>query len=247
MSANNYLPRRIQDAWQRMAVPESVKAMLALHGNPAYVSFWDDFVGDSAGTWPASANWGYPATVGVGTETIAIAAAVGGELTLTTNTSSGDGAGQGVGLHWNGDLNCYFAARLKIDDITSSKFEIGLTDSVADEGGAVDTKSTPTFTATDCAVFVRDTTEDVALTFVTNGGSSDGNADSAFTVANDTYFIVEIVVSGNVASGYVNGQLAGSGNIEGGNALTPWAFVETLTTAARVLTLDWWLCIGPRS
>lgn len=246
MSSDNYLPRRIQDAWQRMAVPESVKAMLALHGNPAYVSFWDDFVGDSAGTWPASANWGYPATVGTGTEVIAISAAVGGELTLTTAASANDSAGQGVGLHWNGDLNCYFAARLKIDDITNSKFEIGLTDSVADDG-AVATKATPTFTATDCALFVRDTTDDTNVTFVSNGGTTDGNADATFTIANDTYFIVEVVVSGNVASGYINGQLVGSGNIEGGNALTPWAYCETLTTATRTLTLDWWLCIGPRS
>lgn len=247
MSSNNYLPRRIQDAWARMAAPESLKAMLALHGNPAYVSFWDDFVGDSAGTWPASANWGYPSTVGTGTEVIAISAAVGGELSVTTGGTSGNSAGQGLGLHWKGDNTVYFAARMKIDDITSSKFEIGLTDSVADDG-AVDGKATPTFTATDCALFVRDTTEDTALTFVSNGGpGTDGNADAAFAVTNDTYFIVEVVVQDDFASGYINGVHVGDGSIEGGNALTPWVYVETLTTGTRTVTLDWWLTIGPRA
>lgn len=247
MADIDYLPRKLQTAFSRSAVPESVKAMLVLHGNPEYVSYWDDFVGDSAGTWPADANWGYPATVGTNTEVIALAGGEGGTLTLTTAGSSGDSAGQGLGLHWKGDNGVYYAARCKLDDTTSAKFEIGLTDSVADDG-AVDTKATPTFTATDCAVFVYDTTDDTEVTFVSNGGSVDGAADATdFTLANDTYFIVEIVIQNDTAAGYINGQLIGSGNIEGGNLLSPWLYVETLTGATRTLTCDWQLCIGPRS
>jgi hypothetical protein len=248
MADINFLPRRANRAWGRFADgSEALKTMLALQGNPGYASFWDDFIGDSAGTWPASANWGYPATVGVNTEVIALAGGLNGLLTLTTAGSSGDGAGQGVGLHWNGDSGVYFIARAKLDTLATSKFEIGLTDSVADEGGAVDTKATPTFTATDCAVFVRDTTDDTNVTFVTNGGSvADANADWSGTFAADTFYIFEVVVQNNIASGYINGQLVGSGGIEGGNLLTPWAMVETQTAATRTLTLDYWGCTGPR-
>lgn len=247
MADINYLPRKIQRAFSRSAVPESVKAMLVLHGNPEYVSYWDDFLGDSAGTWPASANWGYPATVGTGTEAIALTAAEGGVLDVTTSGSSGDTAGQGVGLHWLGDNGVYMAARCKAPTITSFKFEIMMTDSLADDG-AVLVKSVPSFTATDCAGFVFDTTDDTNVTFVSNGGSTDGNADATnFTLVADTYFIVEIVIQNNTASGYINGQLVGSGNIEGGNLLSPWLYAEALSASARTLSCDWILCIGPRS
>jgi hypothetical protein len=220
--------------------------MLVLHGNPAYVSYWDDFVGDSAGTWPASANWGYPATVGTGTEAIELTAADGGVLNVATSGSSGDSAGQGVGLHWKGDNGVYFAARCKAPTITAFKFEIGLTDAL-DDDGAVNVKSVPSFTATDCAVFVFDTTENATVTFVSNGGAADGDADAAYTLVANTYFIVEVIVQDNMASGYIDGRLVGSGGIEGGNLLTPWLYAEALSASARTLSCDWMLCIGPRS
>ena len=235
-----------------MAADERLKSLLALHGNPEYFSWWDDFIGDSAGTWPADANWGYPATAGTGTEVIQLAGGVGGTLTLTTGANANDSAGQGVGLHWSGDTNFYFAARVKLDTLASSIIEVGMTDATNDDAGAVATKATPTFTATDCAVFVRDTTDDTNLTFVSNGGTTDANADWSGTVVADTYLFIEIVGSGdtsatgNFVSGYVNGQLVGSGHINGASALTPWFYVETLTTATRMMTVDYGLCIGKR-
>ena len=45
----------------------------------------------------------------------------------------------------------------------------------------------------------------------------------------------------------MNGVQIGSGNIEGGNALTPWAYCETLTGSTRTLTLDYWGIMGPRA
>ena len=251
MSDINFLPRRLDRAFSRLAFPEAAKTLFAMQqGNPAYVSFWDDFVGDTAGTWPASANWGYPATVGTGTEVIGPGALLGGALELTTGANADDSAGQAVGLHWRGDNGIYFIARAKIDDITSAKFELGVVAAVTGDTGAVATKATPTFQATigaNCAVMVLDTTDDANLTFVSNGGSiADGNADATYTLANDTYFIVEIVVQNDTASGYVNGQLVGSGGIEGGTLMTPWMYVETNTTATRTLTVDYIGCVGPR-
>jgi hypothetical protein len=246
--AGKFLPRRLNTAFSRLAFPESAKALFAMQqGNPAYVAFWDDFVGTRGGTWPASTP--YAATVGVNTEVIGITQAVGGTMTVTTAAADGDTAGQGLGLNWDGDDGCYFLGRVKLSRITLGKLEFGLTDAVNDDG-AVAVKATPTFTATDCALFVFDRTEDANLTFITaKAGVVGANADWAGTFAADTYVIVEIVVQGDVASGYVNGQLVGSGQVEGGSSLTPWAYAETLAGASATITatVDYWGITGLRS
>jgi len=232
---------------------ERVKALLTLHGSPEYVSYWDDFLGDSAGTWPASANWGYPATAGTGTEVITLEAALGGTLLLTTGANDADSAGQGVGLHWTADLGFYYIVRFQLDTLALSKFEVGMTDANNDDAGAVATKATPTFTATDCAIVVRDTADDTNVTFVSNGGTADANADSTITFSAATYYIVEIVgggptsATGDNVTAYINGQRIGSGNINGATLLTPWVHVTTRTTATRGLTVDYQGCIGRRS
>lgn len=237
-------PRNLRTAFSASAINRRAKDLLALQGNPEMIGFYDDFIGTRSGTWPAGTP--YAATVGSGTEAIGITQAVGGTMTLSTDAGGTGSAGQGLGLNWKGDLGVYFVARAKLNTLATSKFELGLTDAVNDDG-AVDTKATPTFTATDCALFVRDTTDDVKVTFVTNGGSlADGNADWSGTFAADTYYIFEVVVAGDTASGYIDGQLVGSGGIEGGNALTPWAYVEELAASLRTLTVDYWAVVGPR-
>ena len=243
MADTDFMPRRLDTAFSRLAFPESAKALIAMAGgNPAYNAWWDDFHGDSL-------DAKYPADVGSGTQVVGITAAVNGTMTAATQgNASGDGAGQGFGLHWDGDHGIYFIAHINVNSVTGAKYEIGLTDAVGDEGGAVDTKSGPTFTATDCAVFVMDTTEDAALTFVTNGGAVDGNSDWAGTFAASTDYIIEIVVQNDNASGYVNGQYVGGGNIEGGNPLTPWFFAEDVgSSATRTITVDYFGILGPRT
>src|SRR3989304_2939833 len=252
MPATDFLPRKLYNAFSRAGFPsEPIKGLLALLGNPEYVAFWDDHLGTRSGTWPAGTP--YASTVGTGTEVIGLTQAVGGTMTLTTGNAGSDSAGQGLGLNWSGDRGFHFIARLKIDRITDSKFEIGMTDAVNDDG-AVAVKATPTFTATDCGLFVFDRTDDAEVTFVSNGGTTDANADAtAFDIVADTYFVVEIVCKGatdttgdNIA-GYINGQLIGSGNIDGANPLTIWAYVEDLATStATILTVDYWGCVGPR-
>lgn len=244
MANTDYLPRKMQSAFTQLADGSGpIKKLFALHGNPEYNSWWDEFHGGSL-------DAKYAASVGTGTQVVGVTAAVNGTMTLTTGGTDDNSAGQALGLHWNGDNGIYFAAQLQIDDVTTQKFEIGLTDdagSTDEATGAVNVKATPTFAATDCAVFCYDTDDDTNLTFLSNGGTTDGNADSSYTVVSGTNFIVEIIVQGDVATGYINGDLVGSGNIEGGNALTPWAYMHTRTGATRTMTVDWWLCVGPRS
>src|SRR3990167_4391896 len=101
--AGKYLPRKLWTAFSELGDPsERLRALLAAN-SPEYVYYFDDFVGDTAGTWPADANWGYPATIGTGTEVIAPGALAGGALVMTTGANANDSAGQAVGLHWSGD------------------------------------------------------------------------------------------------------------------------------------------------
>lgn len=253
MPAVDFLPRKLQDAFSRLGVSEPLKGLLALQGNPEYCSFWDDFTGTRSGTWPAGTP--YASTVGVNVEVIGLTQAVNGTMTVTTAAADGDSAGQGFGLNWSGDNGFYFIARVSINRITLIKFEIGMTDAVNDDG-AVLVKATPSFTATDCALFVLDRTDDAEVTFVSNGGTTDANADATdFDIAATTFFIVEIVgrgptdTTGDNVTGYINGQRIGSGNINGASPLTIWAYAETLAgaSAAATLTVDYWGCIGPRT
>src|SRR5438105_1604432 len=101
---------------------------MAVSGNPAMVAYWDDFLGSDASTWPASANWMYPATVGTGTEVIGITAGLGGTLTMTTGGTNGNGAYQMFGLNWRGTEGVYGIWRVQLDAITTAKFEVGFTD-----------------------------------------------------------------------------------------------------------------------
>ena len=256
MPATDFLPRRLYNAFDRMGLSsDPLKGLIALQDNPQYVSMFDHFWGTRSGTWPAGTN--YASTAGTGTEVIGLTQAINGTMTLTTGANASDSAGQGVGLNWSGDQGFYFICRAKLNTITTAKIEIGMTDATNDDAGAVDVKATPTFTATDCAVMAFDTNDDTNMTFVSNGGTTDGNSDAAgFTMAADTYFVVEIVgggpttalgasTTGDFVAGYINGQLVGGGNINGASALTPWVHVTTRTTATRILTVDYWGCIGP--
>lgn len=249
MPATDFLPRKLYNAFSRAGfTSDPLKALMTLQNNPEYVVWFDDFMGDAL-------DARYAATVGTGTEVIGTTAAIGGNMTLTTGNAGSDSAGQGLGLHWNGDSGFYFIARMKTSTrITNVKFEIGVTDALTDDG-AVAVKATPTFTATDCALFVLDTTDDANVTFLSNGGTTDANADASnFTLANDTFFVVEIVgrgatdTTGDNVAGYLNGQFVGSGNITGASPLTPWAYVEDLAqSAATTIAVDYWGIVGPRN
>ena len=247
-----FLPRNLRGAWGRLASgagADNIKNLLALAGNPDYPSYWDDFIGQTAGTWPASANWGYPATNGTGTEVIGITATTfGGALTLTTGANASDSALQKFGRHWRGTEGIYYIAKFNLDAITTAKFEVGLADAITGDTGMVATKATPTHTGTDYAVFAFDTTDDTNVTFITAAaGATGANADWSGTLVAGTDIVVEIVVRGAFASGYVNGQYVGGGAMTAATLLTPHLMVLTRTTATRSLVVDYQGCIGPRA
>ncbi len=250
MPQTRFLPSKLQAAWARgggMGQPEALKMLTSvIIGNPTFVNYYDDFVGQSAGTWPASANWGYPATVGTGTEVIGIAANnVGGALSVATGVNSADSAYQAVGRHWRGTEGAYFICKLQIDRITTAKFECGLTDSIT-VNGAINAKATPTFNATDAACFVFDTTDDTLIDFMTvNAGVVGANVDGPAPVA-ATDIVFEIKLEGGFASGYINGQYIGGGAITSTAVLTPYVGVTAKSAAALTMLVDYMGCFGPR-
>ena len=73
-----------------------------------------------------------------------------GDSTASSELSSG--------LAFRGDRSCVMVALLAVDVITSVKIEVGFTD-VNNDPGAVNVKATPTFNATDCALWVFDTND----------------------------------------------------------------------------------------
>lgn len=175
-----------------------------------------------------------------------------GFLELVSGTDDDGYAGQGMGLQFTGDRGVLFEAILRTPaDITTLKFEIGLSDA-DDDAGAINAKATPTFTASDCAVFVFDRDDDANLAFITresDGGTSVATQDlSIVTIATSTTYRFAIRVEGNTVKAWVNGVAVPAGNhtIEGGTKLTPWAFCQArAVSASRTVQLHKWRCIQP--
>lgn len=242
MASTDFLPRKLHTAFDRLAMPEAAKALMALNANPAYCSGWDDFIGDAV-------NAIHPANGGTGTQVVGITVAPNGTLTLASQGNQAtDSAIQHLWeLNWNGDLGIYMLARFKLDAITNCKFSVGLSDEQTDTG-PINSKASATFNVSDCAVVSFDTADDTNLTLQTNGGSTDLNSDSTYTVVADTWMILEIVARDNNVSFYMDGKYlgGGAGIIEGGTAMRPSFYVEQNDTAARTMTVDYCGIIGPR-
>ncbi len=250
MARTRYLPTKLQAAWERgggMGQSEPLKMLAATSlSNPAFTNYFDHFVGQSAGTWPASGNWGYPATVGTGTEVIGIkASSPSGQLSVATGVNSSDSAYQAFGLHWRGTEGAYFICKFQVDRITTAKFEVGLTDSIT-VNGAINAKVTPTFNATDCATFIFDTSDTTTTSFITaNAGVVGANNVGPAPVA-ATDMVVEIKLEGGFATCYLNGQQVGSGGaITSTTLLTPYVGVTARSAAALTMLVDYMGCFGP--
>lgn len=241
MADIDWLPSRVDAAWDRLALPENVKAILSLQGNPAYAAWFDHFLGDAV-------NGIYPSNGGTGTQVVGITAAVGGTLTLTTQGNQAtDSAIQSIlELNWDGDHGFYFACKAKVSTLTDVKFSIGMSDAQADTG-PINSKGSATFHASDLAAFSFDTADDTNLTLQTNGGSTDLNFDTSHTMVADTYTIFEIKAQNNHVSFFINGKYVGGGAeiIEGGVAMQPYFYIEQNGAGAVTMTVDWVAIGGP--
>jgi len=209
-----------------------------------YDVFEDKFWGDAIlGLYPSAKTNGTSAAVTF-TEHNA-----NGYLDLVSGTDDNGYAGQGMGLQFTGDRGVLAEFIIVLPaDITTMKFEVGLSDA-DDDSGAVNVKATPTATATDFAVICFDSDDDTNFSFISaKGGTVVGTQDiTAHLPIVSTTYRIAVRVEGDSASAYINGtQVAGGAHlIEGGNKLTPWVFVQNRGGTSRTVQLHKWRVIQP--
>lgn len=213
----------------------------------------DDFMGDqmkydatAPGTYQSTASGAASAAAAIST------GVVNGAAILDAGTDNGGRSDLSLGLHYEARLSPLYVARFSINTITTRKFEVGFTDVVSGtDAGAVATKATPTFNATDCALLVYDTNDDAVLTLVGNpGGGTAASVDFTITLAAATYYYfgVQLYDEDDEAVGFVldaNGRLLETQKIRTAITstvlLTPWLFVQNRAANAGSMTVDWHL------
>lgn len=202
-----------------------------------YVTWWDDFLGDTM-RGDATAPGTYETVTGVDGAIDILADQLNGVAEL--RASDGNGADNEYGgaslpeLGFSGDLNAVMAARIHLDAITTVKVEVGFTD-VTTDAGAVNALATPTFTATDCALWILDT-DDTA--YWQCAGCKDGTPatkiEPEISPTAETFETLVVALQGDNAKFYrldANGKKTYesawmTNAIEGGTQVVPWIFVQ---------------------
>lgn len=201
--------------------------------------FWGDLLRDE---YPAAKTNGTSAAVTFAEHN------ANGYLSLVSGTDDNGYAGQGLGLQFTGDRGVLGEFIVTTPSaVTGFKMEVGFSDA-DDDAGAVNAKATPTFTASDCAVFCVDTEDDANIAFISVGSGGLGTlaTQDIVAIAASTTYRFAVRIEGNSVSAYINGSQVAQGNIEGGSALTPWVFCQCRAgTASRTLILNKWRCIQP--
>jgi len=217
--------------------------------------FEDDFMGDqmkydatAPGTYQSTASGAAAATAAIST------GVVNGAALLDAGTDNAGRSDLSLGRHYRGDRKALYVALLSINSITTRKFEVMFTDVLSGtDAGAVDTKATPTFNATDCVGWVYDTADDSRLTLV---GNKNGTAATVvdvstdiFTIAANTYYYFGVQLDGDNAYGFIldaNGRKLTKDNdtviidaVSEDVLLTPWLFVQNRAANAGSMTVDW--------
>lgn len=237
MADINRLPRNWAKAMRNAnAASEGARNIIML-ADPGYEVLYTHFLGDAL-----PAEWVAAKTNG----TSAANTVAASRLTMTSGTDDDGYAGQGFGLFWSGDKGFYMESMQALNTLTTSKIEVGVSDAT-DDAGAVATKATPTATATDFCVLVRDTDDNTDLDLISQKASGvAANAEGVYAVVGGTYFRTEFRGQNDFVSVFVNGNNVGAGNIEGGTAITPWFFTQSRAgTASRVQTVEYLLMVGP--
>jgi hypothetical protein len=153
-----------------------------------------------------------------------------------------------LGLHWSADQgSLVFETKLHIDDITTVEMCVGMSDSIGLEMPATFTTDTPAAVADDFVGFCFDTdatTDEWWFCGIDGTTVATGVAVTGVAPANGAFQVlrVEIDAAGEAARGYIDGTLVGTltaNAVTVTDLLSPIAVVQSLTTAARTLTVDY--------
>ena len=204
----------------------------------------DDFMGDTL-------HGGYQSTAS-GAASVAAAISTGvvnGAILLDAGTDNAGRSDLSLGLHFRGDQNAMMIARVTLATITTCKAEIGFTDVISGtDAGAVNVKATPTFTATDCAVWCLDTNNNANWEGLGNaaGVAATTLAAGISPVAATYEYLGVALLDGDAY--YTRWSAAGKktyGPTRQASAitktvlLTPWLFVQNRSAASHTMTVDW--------
>ena len=219
----------------------------------------DDFIGDTLSTDLYTVSNGGGA--GAASPVITVNT-VNGICDFVTGTAGDSTASSelSTGLNFRGDRGCIMVACLALNFITGVKVEVGFTD-VNNDPGAVNVKATPSFNATDCALWVLDTNnngnwEGMAANNGTTAPMTTVAAAISPTAATYEWLMVELIESDDTdnecavefsrfnAAGYrTYNAIGGGANAQGPNSnvlLTPWIYVEARNATSKTLSLDYW-------
>lgn len=214
------------------------------------VHYFDDFLGDElrgSGAAPGI----YNVQTGVDGAFDILADQPNGVAQLSASVGNGaDNEYAGVslpGLAFTGDRNAVMAVRMSIDVLTTVKVEVGFTDAVND-AGAVNVLATPTYTASDAALWILDT-DDTA--FWQNVGVQAGTGatkieDSLAPTAATYETLIVALRDTNAkfmrlnADGHLTYESAWmTSAITAATVLVPWIFVQLRTgTIDRNVNVD---------
>ena len=222
----------------------------------------DDFGGDTLNTflYGVSNGGGNDAVDPVIPGTLV----VNGGIEMVTGDANGATASSDLnaGLTMRGDHGAVVVAYLAVDVTTDVKIEMGFTDATGD-AGAVATKATPSFTATDCALWVYDTDdsgtgwEGLAANSGTSNPMTVVTPATAISPAANIYqwLMVELIENDDSNSECavefsifdVDGlrifnEVGGQVNNQGPNSnvlLTPWIYIEARSAASKTLSVDY--------
>ena len=219
-------------------------------GNPIYhllsqlivrdvaVLLKDEFTGVlNTDVWTSTEN-------GSGTPAALRTGVVNGEIRMVPGTTdNNDSRLVGQTTYVDSAFRPAFLARLNVDDITTVKWEAGFIDAAA--AGAVLVKATPTSTATDYAVVVRDTDDDTSIDLHSDGTTdavgSIASSGSAPTAANGIHNVFLLTVNEQTECRFwLDGGFAGvvRSGPDTGTLLTPWFYVQIRAGGAITRNLD---------
>ena len=216
----------------------------------------DDFHGDAIlGEYPAAKTNGTSAAVTF------TAGNAQNFLDFITGTDNDGYAGQAMtDPAYTGDVGLLTEFLFQTpSSLANYKLEFGVTDAT-DDAGAVNSKTTPTVTASNCAVLVYDTahSDSLDLIHVKAAGTATRVTNTGLTLAVSTLYYATFRVDGdnvraeirglsgtpNVNMSYAN--VVGGAGIEGGNKLTPWFFTQARAgTATKTTRLYKWGRLTP--
>jgi hypothetical protein len=168
----------------------------------------------------------------------------GAFLELKSGATSGNSVGTGYGLNWSGDRGYLFEAIVKLpSDISTFKFEVGVSDADDDNGAVNQKASAVTHLADDYAVFIFDTTHNTSFDLYSRLDATTAQQTTGLaTLSASDVLRLAIRADGDNVIAWVNGARVATVPLalQGGDGVTPWFFVEARDNSERILEVHKW-------